>query len=103
MMLIVLSVFAMSVYFICHDNQKLALQYRVLMSSQGNIQFIDNRGQISEQMQLSAKSRASALGCWLICQESSTQGQGKQRSQFIFKDGVSARDFSRLVRVIRSL
>ena len=100
--LIVLSVIAVNVYLVNGFHTKQP-QYRMLVTTQGSIQFIDARGQISEQMQLSDKSRASVLGCWLDTQVTLVDGQVERRNSFIFKDSVSAQDFSRLVRVIRSV
>lgn len=100
--LVVFSVIAVNIYLANSFHTKQP-QYRILVTTQGSIQFIDNRGQVSKPMQLSDKSRASALGCWLVAQVSSADGQEQRRNGFIFKDSVSAQNYSRLVRVIRSL
>ncbi|MBU2869620.1 hypothetical protein, partial [Colwellia sp. E2M01] len=59
------------------------------------------------EYQLLAQSRFSFLGCWLIMQpkndplQKSTQVLPKQL--FIFRDSVSAQDFSRLAKIIKQL
>jgi len=62
----------------------------------------DHQGDhLFEEFALTAHSRISFLGCWLIF--TTQEHSNKSKSTFIFKDSLSTKDYSRLKRIIVAL
>ncbi len=61
--------------------------------------------EVKEQFQLLANSRYSFFGCWLYMTPLpvTINKKSKTKQLFIYRDSLSAKDFSRLSQVIRSL
>jgi hypothetical protein len=76
--------------------------YSFFVTKEGLCQFNNHHGNsLLEEFALTAYSRISFLGCWLIF--TSKGHSNKSKSTFIFKDSLSTKDYSRLKRVIVAL
>ena len=71
------------------------------VTQQGSCQFYRSNGG-AQEWQLSAHSRVSFLGCWLIFNKQENKLTHAEPI-FIFKDQLSTVDYSRLRRIIKAL
>lgn len=99
-MISVMMVFVLGIFISSTPQKHASLDYQFELSSQGLCHFGD------EYYQLRADSRLSFFGCWLIFNDiSSTQKPivHKNKQLFIYRDSLSAQDFSRLTHVIKNI
>jgi len=105
--LVVIAAVLFSVY-VSNSGTPLDFVNTFELSEQGICSFAES----DEHYQLQESSRFSFLGCWLIFQPISlshlqynmnTNLDKKQITLFIYRDSLSAQDFSRLAKVISQL